>query len=308
MTQTTASIPVDLKSPGQVLACMGFLEAAEVLLGGVEAHFDWSGAQPTFVLRADGDENPFEVVLEFLSNAKINELTPIGYVEGGAADGDCNGEEDATASEPEDGDESDDDDPGEAEARVSSSGFPSGEYERKTLPVLLVSHGRSLSVSHWADGSSRSTFKTFAGQQRGAGIAKGMRDLVRSLFDTRREDMISAPFDVTTPIKGKFGFDPRSGWTPIDAGYSPDEQGHRLSASPAVELLAAIGLEYARLDGYETRDVHYAVWGTALPPMLARAAISGADLNMPTRRFGFELRLISKKYKVTTFAQEENQQ
>ena len=37
MTHTTASIPVDLKSPGQVLACMGFLEAAEVLLGGVES-------------------------------------------------------------------------------------------------------------------------------------------------------------------------------------------------------------------------------------------------------------------------------
>ncbi len=70
MTHTTASIPVDLKSPGQVLACMGFLEAAEILLGGVEAHFDWSEARATFVLRAAGDKNPFVVVLEFLSKAK----------------------------------------------------------------------------------------------------------------------------------------------------------------------------------------------------------------------------------------------
>jgi len=31
MTRTAEVIPVDLKNPGQVLACMGFLEAAEVL-------------------------------------------------------------------------------------------------------------------------------------------------------------------------------------------------------------------------------------------------------------------------------------
>ena len=63
---TTASIPVDLKSPGQVLACMGLLEAAEVLFGGVEGHFEWTASQAKLVLRADGDKNPLEGVLEFL--------------------------------------------------------------------------------------------------------------------------------------------------------------------------------------------------------------------------------------------------
>lgn len=304
MTHTTASILVDLKSPGQVLACMGFLEAAEVLLGGVEAHFDWSEAQAMFVLRVDGDKSPFLVVLEFLSKAKITELTPIGYVEGGAADGDADGEEDATPSESENGRESDDDASG-IQRCVASSGFPSGQYERKTLPIRMVAGSRWLPVSHWADGSSRSTFKTFAGQQRGAGIAENMRERLGSLFNARPEAIIAAPFDVPAPIKGKFGFDPRAGWTPIDAGYSLDEQGHPVSASPAVELLAAIGLEHARLEGYETRDVRYAVWGSPLPPMLARPAISGADLKVPTRRFRFALRLVSKKYRITTFAQEE---
>ena len=162
MTHATASIPVDLKSPGQVLACMGFLEAAEVLLGGVEAHFG-SEAQATFVLRADGDKNPFEVVLEFLSKAKVVELTPIGYVEGGAADGDDDGEEDATPSEPDDGDESDDDDPGEVQGRVTTPAFPSGEGDRNALSVQLVDAGRRLTVSHWADGSSRDDFKLYSG-------------------------------------------------------------------------------------------------------------------------------------------------
>ena len=78
------------------------------------------------------------------------------------------------------------------------------------------------------------------------------------------------------------------------------------AASPVVELLAAIGLEHARPDEYETRKVRYAVWGHPLPPMLARAALAGAALKVPTRRFGFELDL-SGKNKVTTFAQEESQ-
>jgi len=323
-THTTASIPVDLKSPGQVLACMGFLEAAEVLLGGVEAHFDWSKAQATFVLRADGGRSPFLVVLEFLSKAKISELTPIAYVEGGAADGDDDGEEDATPSEPEDGDESDDDDPGEAQGRVTTPGFPSGEGDRNALPVQLVHDGRRLTVSHWADGSSRDDFKLYSGNRSANRIATQMLQGVREkpttnrpigelrnrglsqLLQELREALLQAPFDVVTPMGGSFNFDPRGAWTAIDAGYSPNTQKDGIAASPVVEILAAIGLEHARPDQYETRKVRYAVWGLPLPPMLGRAALVGADLKVPMRRFEFELDL-SGKNKVTTFAREENQ-
>jgi CRISPR-associated protein Csb3 len=324
ITYATASIPVDLKSPGQVLACMGFLEAAEVLLGGVEAHFDWSEAQATFVLRADGDSNPFLAVLEFLSNAKVSELTPIGYVEGGAADGGDDEEEDATPSEPEDGDESDDDDLGEeVRGRVTTPAFPSGEGDRNALPVQLVDDGGRLTVSHWADGSSRDDFKLYSGNRSANRIAtqmlRGVRakprkhqslgDLknrgLRQLWNEQREALLKAPFDLVTPMGGSFNFDPRGAWTAIDAGYSPNTQKDGIAASPVVEILAAIGLEHARPDQYETRQVRYAVWGHPLPPMLGRAALAGADLKVPMRRFEFELDL-SGKNKVTTFAQEEN--
>lgn len=324
MTHTTGSIPVDIKSPGQVLACMGFLEAAEVLLGGVEAHFDWSEAQATFMLRADGDKNPFVIVLEFLSKAKISELTPIGYVEGGAADGDDNGDEDATPSEPEDGDESDDDDPGEVQGRVTTPTFPSGEGDRNALPVQLVEDGRRLTVSHWADGSSRDDFKLYSGNRSANRIATQMLQGVRAkpkrsqsigelrnrglqqLWQEQREALLEAPFDVVTPMGGSFNFDPRGAWTAIDAGYSPNTQKDGIAASPVVEILAAIGLEHARPDQYETRKVRYAVWGHPLPPMLGRAALGGADLKLPMRRFKYELDL-SGKNKVTKFAQEETQ-
>ena len=322
MAQTAASIAVDLKSPGQVLACMGYLEAAEVLLGGVEAHFDWSEAQATFVLRADGDKNPFAVVLEFLSNAKITELKPIGYVEGFSADGDDNGEEDGTPSESEDGESADD--PGEVKGRVTTRAFPSGEGNRNALPIQLADEGRVLSVSHWADGSSRDDFKLYSGNRSASRIAtqmlqgvrarsKGNQSIgelrsrgLRQLWQEQREALLRVPLDVVTPMGGSFNFDPRGGWTAIDAGYSPNTQKDGIAASPVVEILAAIGLEHARPDQYETRKVRYAVWGHPLPPMLARAALAGADLKLPMRRFEFELDL-SGKNKVTTFAQEETQ-
>lgn len=314
-TQTTASIPVDLKSPGQVLACMGFLEAAEILLGGVEAHFDLSETHTTFVLRAHGDKNPFVVVLEFLSKATISELVPIGYVEGGAADGDDSEEADATSSEPEYGDESDDD-RSEVQGRVTTPAFPSGEGDRNALPVQLAHDGRRLNVSHWADGSSREPFKLYSGNRSARLIASNMIEAVRALWTTEQANLLKAPLDVVMPIKGKFNFDPRAGWVAIDAGYSPKEQGHGVDASPVVELLAAIGLEHTRPMIVVTTDAGlrktlygkatYAVWGQPLPPMLARAALVGAGLNLPKRAFIFDLRA-SGKNKITTFAQEETQ-
>ncbi|MCL2722920.1 MAG: hypothetical protein FWD69_00645 [Polyangiaceae bacterium] len=331
MACMSASIPVDLKNPGQVFACLGFLEAADVLLGGAEAYFEWNESPGRFVLAADGDKNPFEVVLAFLANARIVELTPIGYVEGGAADGDD--DDDETAPSPaDDGSDDADSDALDAEAsnegRMESPAFPCAEGDRNALPIQLVADDRRITVSHWADGSSRKDFKLYSGNRSANRIAAQMLHGVRAkskknqstgdiksrgvqqLWQEKRDALIEAPFDVVTPMGGSFNFDPRGAWTAIDAGYSPNTQKDDIAASPLVQMLAAIGLEHARPDEYEkdeTRKVRYAVWGYSLPPMLARAALSGADLKMPTRRFEFELAL-SGKNKVTTFAQEETQQ
>ncbi len=68
-----ASIPVDLLNPGQVFACLGFLEAADVLLGNARGGFDWNNeADIRFRLSADSDTNPFDAVLTFLHNAKVS--------------------------------------------------------------------------------------------------------------------------------------------------------------------------------------------------------------------------------------------
>ena len=74
-----ASIPVDLFNPGQVFACIGFAEAAAVLLGDAEGCFDWSNRDAArFWLRVNGDENPIERVLRFLSQATVVAEAPHG--------------------------------------------------------------------------------------------------------------------------------------------------------------------------------------------------------------------------------------
>ncbi|HEY0465891.1 MAG TPA: hypothetical protein VGC79_16875 [Polyangiaceae bacterium] len=327
MTRTTASIPVDLRNPGQVLACVGFLEAAEVLLANAEAHFDWSGTTVQFVLATDSDGNPFEIVLDFLATAKLVELTPIGYVEGGAADGDDEDDAVPAGSEDEKGEGPDDTqgDASDTPGRVTTPAFPSGEGDRNALPIQLVgADARRFTLSHWADGSSRYDFKLYSGNRSANRIATQMLQGVRAkpkkgqsvgdvktrgvsqLWQEQRGALLKAPFDVVTPMGGSFNFDPRGAWTAIDAGYSPNTQKDGIAASPVVELLAAIGLEHARPDEYETRKVRYSVWGQPLPPMLARAALAGANLKVPIQRFEFELDL-SGKNKVTTFAREETQ-
>ena len=77
-----ASIPVDLFNPGQVFACLGFLEAAEALIGPAQGGFDWRDRPDVwFELKAHAAENPFEVVLRFLVEADIRRCAPIGYKE-----------------------------------------------------------------------------------------------------------------------------------------------------------------------------------------------------------------------------------
>jgi len=63
-----ASIPVDLFNPGQVFACLGFLEAADMLVGDAEGGFDWRNeSDARFAMRATCDGNPFAAVLEFVA-------------------------------------------------------------------------------------------------------------------------------------------------------------------------------------------------------------------------------------------------
>jgi CRISPR-associated protein Csb3 len=295
-----ASIPVDLFNPGQVFACMGFLEAADVLLGNAEGGFEWSnGAEPRFAIEAKASEHPFGVVLEFLSNAHIQRLAPRGYVEPLGSAGKKKPKKNVKPREEERVNQEPSDGPCTVET------YPARKPDPMVPPLRLKQNGRRLDITHCCDGSSRNSFKLFAGQQKSNVIAQQMMNAIRSLWNNHNGRLLDDPFGLIVPLGGSsFKFDPRKSWTGIDAGYSPDEQSHDVEASPIVEMLAAIGLEHARPDEFETRKVRYGVWGIPLPLLLARPALSGVSIGVPMRVFQFTLDLAGKN-KIVTFAQEE---
>jgi CRISPR-associated protein Csx14 len=293
-----ASIPVDLFNPGQVFACMGFLEAADVLLGHAEGGFDWTELEARFEVRADGTASPVGAVLEFLLSAHCERLAPEGYADPSPtkARGQTKGMQQPVkvhASDSSDG-----------PVRVVET-FPAPEGDRMILPLRLKREGHVLEITHWCDASSRNSFKLFAGQQRSVAIAHQMLAVVGELWSRHRRELMGDPLGLTVPLGGSsFKFDARKSWTAIDAGYSPDEQTHGVEASPVVEMLAAIGLEHARPDEFETREVRYGAWKGLLPPPLARPALGGSRVGVPIRIFRFTLELAGKN-KIVTFAREE---
>ncbi len=294
-------IPVDLLNPGQLFACLGFLEAAEVVHGESEGRFDWTDrANVLFHLRTNSDENPFAAVLFFLAKAKLAALAPSGW----------------QLKEAEK----------EQEEEVSDGTFPSPEpSSRFSLPVRITGpvnnkDTATVHLAHWLDGSSRNNFKLYAGKRSSLDIAKAMlngtRDVRRKKVEGLKKKGLSQlwqedssalaerPFDVMSPIGGSFNFDPRGAWTAIDTGYSLNTQKHLVVASPVVEILAAWGLENARPAEVGKRTIQYAAWGRYLPPMLARAALCNRMHAIPCKSFRFTLAL-SGKNKIITFAKEE---
>ena len=319
------SIPVDLFNPGQVFACLGFLEAADVLCGEVQGCFhDWdNNSAAKFCLSVRGNENPFEAVLEFLATeAKIRRVAPRGYVDPPpkkkkSASSETNGEDDAVS-------EAETTNPPEP-----TETFMAQKADKTTLPIRFGGGKRPvIELGHWADGSGRETFKLYSGNRSADKIARDMLNGVRAkptprhkqkdqpgalqtkgieqLFEEDRSSLISDPFRAT-PMGGSFNFDPHGAWTAIDAGYSPNTQKHTVMASPVVEFLAAWGLQDTRplMSVNKGREVRYAVWKEMLPPMLARAAFIRAIPGLTMKCFRFTLAL-SGKNKIVTFAKQEN--
>lgn len=281
-----ASIPVDLFNPGQVFACLGFLEAADVLLGDAEGGFDWSDeAHVRFLLRAAGDENPFAVVLGFVATVKVLSLTPAGSVH------DTESWQVPTEKLPED----------------APFPFPDPDSPA-TLPAVLEGrwpHGSARTVrlvmDHWGDATCRDAVKFWggAGGYPGSALARDAVDLVRE----RCRDAASDPFGRSAEQSSSFRFDWRRDYIPIDIGFSLNTHSGRIAAVgfPLVEIFAALGLSNARPMKLHVLEYRYGVIGACrdagrtldvdsfFDPNLLRAALGGSHL--PFRRRTFRMRM-----------------
>lgn len=275
------SIPVDPTNLGQVMACIGFLEAAQELCGRTRGSFGLNGTSTEFIL--EGSENPFERVLEFLANAEIRVCVPKGVEFEDPAFG----------------------------ASVELEGYPTSEFKEFTPVIELAQGTHVIRLGHWADDSSRDSFKLFAGSQKTHQIIRNMlygdskkkQQGVRDFWSKRRKEFLNNPFEVTTGIGGSFNFDPRGAWSAIDVGYSPNDQGQGIASSPLVEVLAAWGLEHSRPKEHGVRKVDYYIWNGLVPPSLARPVFGGAEVGVVTRKFTLELGL-SGKNKFVTYSKE----
>jgi CRISPR-associated protein Csb3 len=270
-----AAIPVDLFNPGQVFACIGLAEAADVLLGNAEAVFDWSDpGQAMFRFRAKGDESPVTRVLTFLDKADARALAPQGSATMDAWNSSW-GERPAQ--------------------RDRSLGYPFPDPPSPATLVCELSDGdHIIALDHWGDATERDNIKFWAGAggYPGAALARDALALVRGRAAASAGD----PFSLSAPQSSSFRLDWRRDYIPIHAGFSLNAHSDVDTLGfPLVEVLAAIGLGQARPRRPERRDklvYEYAVIGrdqradtTWLPLALLRAALGAVVFPFPMRRF-----------------------
>lgn len=265
-----ASIPVDLFNPGQVFACLGFLEAAEVLLGDAEGGFDWSDETDTrFHLRAAENDNPVEAVLRFLAKAEVKAIAP-------------HGSKNRTEK-----------------WKVTTIPLKQGEpfpypdpSSPATLPTRLEANGKAILLDHWGDATTRDNVKFWAGMGGSPGAALTARAL--ELVRDRIGEAIADPFALSAQQSSSFRFDWRRDYISLDAGFSPNDHGNiKMMGFPLVELLAAIGLSHARPQRLEKLDYRYGVVGgsgqISLDSVFLRAALGCSALPFQQRTFRMRL-------------------
>jgi len=84
------------------------------------------------------------------------------------------------------------------------------------------------------------------------------------------EDLVSG-FALTAKMTGRLSVDPRSSWTAIDAGFSPNDQNFTVATFPLVEFLAGIGLQRNR-PVRQNQRWRYTAWKCPLPSLLMPTA------------------------------------
>lgn len=273
-----ASIPVDLLNPGQVFACLGFLEAADILLGDAQGGFDWSDeSNVRFRVQASGDENPVKHVLGFLARADVRSLSP-SY---------------STLAT---------DKWGIQTCRLAHDApFPSPAPDSPaTLPALLCDRdtGDQIVLDHWADSrgaTSRDNVKFWAGAggYPGAALVRDGLNLVRS----RMQEAVEDPLNVCAEQSSSLRFDWRRDYIPLDIGFSLNKHANTRFVTigyPLVEILAAIGLTYARPQFISKQEYRYGVVGVVpesglFTPFFVRASLGASVLPFPQRAFRMHL-------------------
>lgn len=271
-----SAFTVDLLNPGQVFACLGVLEAAEILQGDASAAFDWTGREVVFRVAAGDDEPPAERIMRFLEEADVVARVP-------------RGSRNLEAWKKSWGPAPEVDEEGEP--------FPFPDpTSPATLPVVLRDEsGNEIELDYWGDATKRDGVKFWAGAGGfpGAAITRDALGIARG----KMRQHATNPFAFSGPQTISFRFDWRRDYIPLQDGFSPNRHGNvRMVGFPLVEVLAAIGLGNARPERRDRLRYRYGVLGQSdgrlLDPLFHRAALGAGGSPVPGnpyRRFAMHL-------------------
>lgn len=182
--------------------------------------------------------------------------------------------------------------------QTAAATFPNEVVERPVRPAVIPYDGRELILDWWLDEFRDQTtnIKCWAGQV----TTQRLFDELLPLLDAESTgDSVFAKPALTNSL---FGVDPRSAWNTLDLGFSPNEHGVASTVFPAVEVLAAFGLQYFRPDSTNRSAVPYSLWKVPLPAAVARVAFSAPWDGLPADNYVFEISKRGQSYKYFSFA------
>jgi len=254
MTVTSSFwVSVDPANPGQFFACCGLLELADRLWPGAEGWFASEGT----VFHITCGPNSLQQLLASLADARAESVTAF-----------------------------------------SPSGLAIPEIWRPLRIVFRTTPVAEIQLDAWvtialdkgvAVARPNSPWNFWSGQQKPFGIWTALQQEFRRQLMSLTADKLSDVFALKLfQEKGRFGFDAGPAWNSLDVGFSPNEQGIEVESSPAIELLAAIGLQRLRPKMNDNRsEFSYQTWDTAVSVEIAAAtAAGGFDVGRSRRFFG----------------------
>lgn len=247
MTHTNPSIRinVDVTNPGQFFACCGLLELADRL---------WPGAEGWF------EDRQFHIVcigtlhelLKLLVRDAPEEVTKL---------------ENGLSVKPI-----------IAPLRFSFNCLAMPALTLDFWMVIKVQKGEVMAVAN-------SPWNFWGGQQKSHGIWTDLKAAFAKQLTMLDADRLSELFSQRDMLKGRFGFDAGPAWQAIDVGFSPNDHSMKVASSPAIELLAAVGLQRFRPQTTSRNTVTYATWDQPLSPVVAAAAMLGTEPSLHCKRY-----------------------
>jgi CRISPR-associated protein Csb3 len=172
------------------------------------------------------------------------------------------------------------------------------EGEQSVWPVRLSIAGEVFVLDWWLDAfrEKPSNLKCWAGQVTTRKLFEELLQLI--VPDCGADGLMTA----AAMSKSKFGVDPRSAWNALDFGFSPDVHKKDAATYPAVEMLAAVGLQGFR-PKVNRRVGAFHLWTIPLPLAVARMGAVAAWDGLPRFDYRFLIAKRGQSYKYFALAE-----